>query len=525
MLSIKEEAVVELKVQVGRLTEWSGDGIVVGVYSDEPQVTGITAEVDRALDGTLSRALTNGEFSGRYTLHYAFYTLGKLPAARVAAVGLGKHGQWKLDRCRRAVADGVKDLRKLGAKHVATTILGEGLDLAQAAQATAEGILLGLFRFQKYYTSAADELWGDDFRLNLESVTILVPDETQLETVRAAVERGRIIAEATNLARTLSNEPSNALTPMQLAEIAGEIAQRHGLEFFVIDRDAAAKMGMGAFLAVAQGSEHPPAIIVMRYWGAGKSETGTGGLGLIGKGITFDSGGISIKPSENMEHMKGDMSGGAATIAAMQAIAQLKPKLNVTGIVAATENMPSGKAYKPGDILRAMNGKTIEVVNTDAEGRLVLADAMAYATRELKLNPVLDAATLTGAILIALGIYRTGVFTNDEALGQTLVALGERTGEKMWMLPMDEEYLLQLRSDWADLKNTGGRPAGSITGAWFIRQFVEEGVRWAHLDIAGSVGLGEGRERGYINAWGNGTPTRTFIEYALELAKGRAVEQ
>lgn len=540
---------MNIEVQVGDLTQWHGDGIVVGVFNDEPRIAGIAAEVDRALGGVISAALANGEFSGRYTLHYAFYTMDKLPAARVAVVGLGKHAKWKLDRVRRAVADGVKDLRQLGAKKVATTILGPAgaasthppdeaagsgsgraeavandaltgkpVDLAQAAQAMAEGIVMGLFRFQKYYTPAADELWEDDFRLQLDSVTILVPEAAQLETVRAAAERGRIIGESTNLARTLANEPGNSLTPMQLAETARAMCAENGLEFYVIDRAEAEKKGMGAFLGVAQGSAQPPAMIVMRYWGAGKQQEG--GLGLIGKGITFDSGGISLKAGENMQHMKGDMSGGAATIAAMQGIARLKPPINVTGVVAATENMPGGKAFKPGDILRAMNGKTIEIVNTDAEGRLVLADAVAYATRELKLNPVLDAATLTGSIIIALGIYRTGVFSNDNALAQKLVELGDRTGERMWQLPMDDEYLMQLKSDWADLKNSGGRVAGSITGAWFIHRFVENNAKWAHLDIAGSVHLGEGKERGYVNKWGNGTPTRTFIEFALELGNG-----
>jgi leucyl aminopeptidase len=223
-----------------------------------------------------------------------------------------------------------------------------------------------------------------------------------------------------------------------------------------------------------------------------------------------------------MEHMKGDMSGGAATIAAMQAIAQLKPKINVTGIVAAAENMPGGNAFKPGDILCAMNGKTIEVNNTDAEGRLVLADAVTYATKELELNPVLDAATLTGAIVTALGVYRAGVFTNDDELADALYEIGERTGEKNWQMPMDDEYLLSLRSDWADLKNSGGRPGGAITGAWFIRSFVENNAKWAHLDIAGAVGLGEGKERGYVNKWGNGTPTRTFVEFVLREAHNGA---
>jgi leucyl aminopeptidase len=304
------------------------------------------------------------------------------------------------------------------------------------------------------------------------------------------------------------------MTPTKMAEIAGEIARQSGLEFYVIDRAKAKELGMGAFLGVAQGSDEPPAMIVMRYWGAGKEADP--GLGLVGKAITFDSGGISIKPSENMQDMKDDMSGGAATIAAMQAIAQLKPRINVTGIVPATENMPSGKSYKPGDILKAMNGKTIEVVNTDAEGRLVLADAIAYATQTLKLSPVVDAATLTGAMNIALGNHRTGLFSNNQALSDLLFQIGEATGERNWVMPMDDEYAEQIKSDWADLKNSGGRPAGSITAAWFIRNFCGE-TPWAHLDIAGSIN--RPKETGYLNKFGNGTPTRTFINLALELAK------
>lgn len=509
---------MELKVELGQLAEWRGDGIAVTVFEGEP-LSGTAAEVDRTLNGEIRRALDAKEFSARYTLHYAFYTMGKLPAARVAVVGLGKKSSFKLDRTRRAAADGVKDLRKLGAKNVALTVTSDGLDLAEAAQATAEGIVMGLFRFHKYYTEAADDLWDDDFRNQIESVTILVPDAAHLENVRGAVERGKIIGEANNFARTLANEPGNHLTPMLLAEEARVMSEKNGLEFYVIDQHKAQELGMGAFLGVAQGSTNPPAMIVMRYWGAGKERGG--GLGLIGKGITFDSGGISLKPAAGMEDMKGDMSGGAATIAAMQAIAQLKPHVNVTGIVAAAENMLSGSAFRPGDILHAMNGKTIEINNTDAEGRLVLADAVTYATKTLKLSPVLDAATLTGSIVIALGLYRAGVFTNDDELANTLYEIGEQTGEKNWQMPMDEEYLLGLRSDWADLKNTGGRSGGAITAAWFIRNFVENDAKWAHLDIAGAVGLGDGRERGYINKWGNGMPTRTFVEFALRMANGK----
>jgi leucyl aminopeptidase len=504
---------MELKVQVGDVTAWKGDGIVVNLFDGVTTPSGATGAVDQALGGLLTKLIAQGDIKGKFGSATVVHTLDQLPAARVCVVGLGKENEFTLDRARSAAANGAKALRAAGAKNIATIVHGAGvggLNAESAAQATAEGIVLGLWRFRKYHTSP-DEVGA------IDQVTLLENDAAKAKQVEAGAARGKIIADATNLARDMANEPGNAMTPTRMAEIAKEIAQKNGLEFYVIDRAKAKELGMGAFLAVAQGSDEPPAMIVLRYWGAGKDAAP--GLGIIGKAITFDSGGISIKPSEGMQDMKGDMSGGAAAIAAMQAIAQLKPKINVTAMAAATENLPSGKAFKPGDILKASNGKTIEVISTDAEGRLVLADALVYATQTLKLSPVVDAATLTGAMVVALGNHRTGVFSNDQPLTDLLFKIGEETGEKNWAMPMDAEYAEQIKSDWADIKNSGGRPAGSITAAWFIRHFVGE-TPWAHLDIAGSVGLmGDAKEDGYKNKWGNGTPTRTFVHLALELAK------
>lgn len=508
---------MDLQILAGDIAKWQGDGIVVNVLKGAG-LAPAAASVDRALDGALSAIIKDSEFKAEAGTTRVFYALGKIPATRVCVVGLGSENDFTLDIARRAAATSARALRQAGAKKIASVIHGEGIngiDSAAASQATVEGLVLGLWRFRKYFNSS-DEV-EDEARPEVSSITLFAATAADLDAARAAGERGRIIAEGNNLARELANEPGNAMTPTRMAQVAREVAEKNGLEFYTIERDEAHRKGMGAFLGVAQGSDQPPVMFVMRYWGAGKQQSG--GLGLIGKGLTFDSGGISLKPGQDMEHMKGDMSGGAAVIGAMQAIAQLKPKVNVTGVVAATENMPSGKAYKPGDILKAMNGKTIEVVNTDAEGRLVLADAVAFATSELKLDTVVDAATLTGAMVVALGRYRTGVFSNDDQFARELVELGNRTGEKMWQMPMDKEYREQLKSDWADLKNTGGRPAGSITGAWFIRSFVENGAKWAHLDIAGTAQLGDGKERGYYNKWGTGVPTRTFVELALERAK------
>lgn len=507
---------MDLKVMAGDISAWKGDGIIVNLFEGVTMPSGATGAVDKALGGLITKLIALGDIKGKLGNATIVHTLDKLGADRVCVVGLGKESEFTLDRVRQAAANGAKTLRTAGAHKIATIAHGAGvgsLDAQAAAQATAEGIVMGLWSFEKYQTKNGD---GNA----IDSVTILESDAALFKGVEAGAMRGKILAESTNIARDLANEPGNAMTPTRLSEFARAIAEKNGLEFYVIDRAKAKELGMGSFLGVAQGSDEPPAMIVMRYWGAGKNAAP--GLGLIGKGITFDSGGISLKPGDGMQDMKGDMSGGAAVIAAMSGIAQLQPKMNVTGIVAATENMPSGKAMKPGDILKAMNGKTIEVINTDAEGRLVLADAVAYASGTLKLNPLVDAATLTGAVVVALGNVRTGVFANDDAWAKTVCEMGNAQGEKMWQMPMDEEYNERIKSDWADVKNTGGRQAGPITAAWFIRNFVAEGTRWAHLDIAGSAQIGDfsgGKPNGYVNKWGTGVPTRTFINLALKLAQ------
>jgi leucyl aminopeptidase len=500
---------MNLQVQAGDIATFKGDGIVVYLFEGETALTGATGAVDKLLNGLIGKLIAKGELKGKLGSATIVHTLEKLATDRACVAGLGKPSEFTLDRARQAAANGVKALRGAGAKNVAVVATAGELDAEQTAQAIVEGVVLGLWRFRKYHSNNEDQ--GA-----IDTVTLIESERAKFDAVERGVARGAIIADATVLARDLANEPGNTVTPTYLANLARDIATKHNLEFDVIDRARATELGMGAFLGVAQGSDEPPAMIILRYWGAGKNAAP--GLGIIGKAITFDSGGISIKPSENMQDMKGDMAGGAATLAAMQAIAQLKPAINVTGIIAATENLPSGKAFKPGDILRASNGKTIEVISTDAEGRLVLADALVYATQTLKLSPVVDAATLTGAMLVALGNHRTGVFANDVALSDLIFKIGEATGEKMWTMPMDAEYAEQIKSDWADIKNTGGRPAGSITAALFIKNFVGD-TPWAHLDIAGSVGLFSGaKENGYKNKWGNGTPTRTFINLALALA-------
>jgi leucyl aminopeptidase len=319
---------------------------------------------------------------------------------------------------------------------------------------------------------------------------------------------GRILAGAAIMARDMANEPANYMTPTDMAGKAAEVARTSGLRLTVIERDEARELGMDAFLGVAQGSQQPPKFIVLHYNGRGPDEND---IALIGKGITFDSGGISIKPSEGMGDMKGDMAGGAAVMAAMGAIAELKPKVNVMAVVAATENLPGGTALKPGDVLKSMSGKTIEIITTDAEGRLTLADAISYA-RKQGARTIIDVATLTGAIEVALGNICTGVFGNNQDLVNRIIAAGEQAGERAWQLPMLEEYKEQNKSNVADIKNSGGRPAGSITAALFLAEFAGD-TPWVHMDIAGTSDTD--KERGYLVKGATGIPVRTLVNFVM----------
>ena len=364
--------------------------------------------------------------------------------------------------------------------------------------------MLGLYSFDKY---KADSGPGE-----IESVNIVEFDESKLNSARTAVARGCAIADAVNLAREMSNEPANHMTPTRMSEIALEVASECGISLTVFEREDIEALGMGAFAGVAQGTEEPPKFIVMKY--DGDPDNPDNNLGLLGKGITFDSGGLDIKSAAGMLTMKGDMSGGASVIAAMKAIGWLKPRINVWGIVAATENMPGRRAQRPGDIVRAMNGTTIEIGNTDAEGRLVLADALCYAVQH-NIGRIVDVATLTGAVRIALGDGATGLFGNDQDWLDLIADAGERVGERMWQLPTYPSYKSQYKSDVADIRNTGGASAGAITGALIIGEFADE-AKWAHLDIAATSRV---RKTSGINPSGStGVPVRTLVELTESLA-------
>jgi leucyl aminopeptidase len=496
---------LEVKVVTGDITEIDADAIVVNLFQGVEEVSGASAAVDKALGGAISSLISKGEFKGKFGEVSIVHTLGKLPARMVAIAGLGKQQDLNLDRIRGVAGEFCRSLRKLNCHRIATILHGAGVggvEPGASAQAIVEGAVLGLYSFSRYKKPDYEDI-GEMLIVGREQSTIPV--------VERGVHEGRIMAEATCLARDMVNEPANYMTPSRMADIAKEIADKHGLELNILNSEDMEAMGMGALLGVARGSSEPPKLITLGYKGDQRSEKA---VGFVGKGITFDSGGISIKPSEGMGEMKDDMAGGAAGMAALSAIVQLKPKVNITAVVPATENLPSGTALKPGDILKAMNGKTIEVINTDAEGRLILADALSYAVKQ-GLSPLVDLATLTGACRVALGDGYSGAFTNNQELLNEVMKAGDRSGEKLWQMPMPEEYKEQNKSEIADVKNTGNRYAGAITAALFLSEFVDN-TPWVHIDIAGTSL--SSKETGYVVKGATGVGVRTLVELALSLA-------
>jgi len=499
---------VEIRAVIGDIAKIKAGAIVVNLFEGMERLDGDMANIDRALDGAISQLISQGEIKGKLNEVSIVHTLGKLPANRVVVAGLGKQPELTQDKVRGVVAETCRLLRQKGVDSMATIAQGAeiaGITLEGAAQAVTEGALLGLYSFRRHITKEAEH--GE-----IKQLLIVGDDETKLSILEQGCHKGKVLAEATNLARDMVNEPANYMTPNHMAEMAAKLAETYGLELSVLEREQMQELGMGALLGVAQGSRQPPKFIVLHYRG---DDSPGRDLALVGKGITFDSGGISIKPSEKMDEMKGDMAGGAAVMAAISAIAQLKPKINVTAIIPATENLPSGSALKPGDILTAMNGKTIEIVSTDAEGRLILADALSYA-KKLGAELMVDVATLTGACRIALGDVCTGGFGNNQELAQKVIAAGAEAGELIWQMPMYEEYKEQNKSDVADIKNIGGKYGGAITAAQFLAEFVGD-TPWVHLDIVGTS-LSE-KERTYRVKGATGVPVRTLVNLTLSLAK------
>jgi len=499
---------MQIKVASGDISAFKADAIIVNLFEGVSVPGGGTGAVDDAMAGAITDLIAAGDIRGKLGEMTLIHSMGRIPAPRVVVVGLGKSPEFNVDKVRTLSGDLSRFLRRHRVKDAAVITHGAGvggLGAEECAAAIAEGTIMGLYRFLRHKKRPEDEF-------EVASLTLVEHDGAKLAMLERGAERGKIMAEAANFCRDLANEPSNFLTPVEMADRAKALAAETGLQFEVYGPDWMREKGMGGVLGVAAGSVQEPRFIVLRYNGAGDAKP----LALVGKGITFDTGGISIKPAANMEEMKGDMSGGASVIAAMGAIARLRPRANVIGIVPATENMPGGSAIKPGDVLNTMSGKTIEVINTDAEGRLILSDGLAYA-REQGVTAIVDIATLTGAISVALGNVAMGAMTNNAPLLERVKAAAAAAGEKVWELPMYDEYKDQIKSDVADMKNTGGRGAGSITAAMLLREFVDD-TPWVHLDIAGVDNYD--RDKGVIVKGASGIPVRTLVNLALQSAEG-----
>jgi len=459
------------------------------------------ASGEKALQDAAAEVIASGEATGKSFESTLLHHPAKLKARRLLLLGGGKAKKFSSSELRKLAGAAVRTLKSKSLRSFAFAA-PDTIKSEEAVRAIVEGAFTGNFDPDTYKSDRKDQ--------KIDSLTIVARGDQS--SLKKTMEEARIIGESQNFTRELVNEPSNRMTPSVLADHARKMAQEVGLKCEVYGADKIKELKMGAFWGVAQGSDEPPALIVMRYAPAGAPDKPV--LGLVGKGITFDTGGISIKPADGMEKMKYDMAGGATMIGAMRAIALLKPKVKVIGIVCATENMPSGKAQKPGDIQTAMSGKTIEIINTDAEGRLVLADGLCYA-RQLGCTHLVDAATLTGAVVVALGYANAGVFANDDALYERFNNALNRSGEKMWRLPLDDEYKEQIRSNIADIMNTGGRWGGAITAAMFLKEFAED-TPWIHLDIAGTAWMEDSKP--WIAKGPSGIAVRSLVEFAREFA-------
>jgi leucyl aminopeptidase len=472
-------------------------------FEDSPAASG-TVGLLPAEARTLVEDLYSGrELTGKSYECTLIHRPSGLAARKLLVVGAGKKDKFDDAQLRRLAGAGVRYLRARGVTELSWVMDGSALTGA-AVEAVVEGAIAADYDADRYRTERERER-------RIENLALATAGATPSAAALAGIERGRIIAEAQNFTRDLVNEPSNRMTPTLLARHAEELGAQYGLECQVLGPEEIQALKMGALWGVAQGSEEPPRLIVLRYAHPEAPEVPV--IGIIGKGITFDTGGISIKPSENMHEMKTDMAGGATMLGVMRVIAQLKPRVRVIAVVPATENMPSGKAYKPGDVLTSMSGKTIEVLNTDAEGRLVLADALTYA-QQLGCTVLIDAATLTGAVMIALGNGCTGVFGWNQEWVNRVLASAAAAGERMWQMPVDEEYREQYKSMIADLANTGGRYGGAITGAMFVGEFAGE-TPWVHLDIAGTRWLNE--EKPYLAKGPTGVGVRTLVHLLTNL--------
>ena len=468
---------MNITVKTGDFRQEETDVVVIGMLENPDFYSGHLHLADEALGGRIRELIELGDFKGKMKDTSLLYTRGAMKTARVLLVGLGAYHELTVEKVRQGAGHAAKHVRDIGLKTATFLIPDEVPDAGNMVQAAAEAILLSLYQFNQHKT-----VQEDDDEKKLESITFLAESEPSQPTVERAVQRGQTIAEGTILARDLSNQPANHLTPTQLAEKAEAVAADSGLRCEVFDKATLEDKGFRTLLAVAQGSVEEPRFIILEYTPEGE---GRDTVVLVGKGITFDTGGISLKPGKGMHEMKHDMSGAAAVLGAMKAVGQLKPDLHVIGVIAATENMPSGTAIKPGDVVTSYGGKTIEILNTDAEGRLVLADALGW-TAQYNPQGVVDLATLTGAVITCLGHIAAGAMSTDPALMAKVKAAAEKTHERVWELPLWDDYDEGIKSKVADVQNIGDGTAGTIAGGAFLKKFVED-YPWVHLDIAGTA--------------------------------------
>jgi leucyl aminopeptidase len=501
---------MHVKVLHDSIETTAADAVIVNLFDGAELPAGATGAVDQALSGAITDIIRGGDFRGNLNEIAVLYTRGAMPAARVIVVGLGKVQDFSADHVRQAAAMAARKARDLGCTSIASAAHGadlRGSDPAVAAQAVVEGTLLGLYQWTEH-RAVSDE------RGPIESLTLVERDAARCAAVETGARAGESIGLGVNHARDLINEPPNYLTPARLAEAAQRLAAEAGVSCVVHDMEWIRAQKMGALLGVTQGSINPPQFIELEYQGSDAAP-----LVLVGKGITFDSGGLSLKPADGLEAMKSDMAGAAAVIGAIEAMARLKLPVHVVGLAPTCENLPGGSAYRPADVLTARNGKTIEVINTDAEGRLILADALCYAA-DFQPQAVIDLATLTGACVIALGENVTaGFFCNDDELAHKVKIAGNAAAEKLWRLPLFDDYLDKMRSDNADLKNSGGRLGGVGASAVFLHAFTS--YPWAHWDIAGMVidqlgytALYPRTHRPYVMRGGTGFGVRALVELA-----------
>jgi len=507
---------MEVQGSSGSYKEIDVHALAIAVFQGEKVDEGFLKELDEASGGLVKAVLESEEMKGKEgeTAYLHLANGSELKAQRLLLVGVGQRADYGAAALLQMAGTTVRFLRSRSVKSIAIVPRAEA-EPARSARTVVEGAFMGLFELDKYRTE-------DKEKREVERLVVVVEGEDD-KTLNRAVQDGRIVGEAVNFTRELANEPGGYLTPTDMAERAREVANEFGLSIDVLDEARMTQEGMGALLSVSHGSDEPAKMIVLKYTPPyGGEQPDHDLLALVGKGITFDSGGISLKPGENMELMKYDMTGGATVIGAMRAIAQLKPPVPVLGIAPCSENLPSGKATKPGDIVTAMTGKSIEIINTDAEGRLVLADAIAYA-KTLGATRIIDMATLTGAVSIALGDINVAILGTDQALIDEVIESAREVGEKFWQLPLDKEYSKQIKSDIADIKNVGGRKAGTITAAAFLKEFAD-GVAWAHLDIAGTAWAEDARP--YRSKGPTGIAVRTLINFVERDARTRsAVEE